>query len=169
MQIAETVASRGTCDREYVGAVIVRDECILSTGYNGSIRGLPYCSEEGHMMEAGHCVRTVHAEAEAIIQAARKGVCLDGATIFVTANPCWNCFKLIANAGITRIVFAEFYRDDRILQVANQLGISITILGPRVDGGPGVLTDEDEIILPKCSCTYHRNHPAFKPGQPTEG
>src|SRR5512137_454339 len=71
MNIARMVASRATCDRKHVGAVLVRDRTLLSTGYNGSIRGLGHCSEEGHMMEDGHCVRTVHAEANAIIQAAK--------------------------------------------------------------------------------------------------
>ena len=64
MRIAEEVASRATCDRKHVGAVIVRDKSILATGYNGSIRGLPHCDEEGHLMEDGHCVRTIHAEGE---------------------------------------------------------------------------------------------------------
>lgn len=116
MAIAKQVATRSTCDRKHVGAVIVRDRTILSTGYNGSIRGLAHCDEEGHMMEDGHCVRTVHAEANAIAQAARNGVRIDGADIYVTASPCWNCFKLIVNSGIKRICFGEFYRDERIHQ-----------------------------------------------------
>ena len=99
MAIARVVSSRSTCDRKFVGAVVVRNRTILSTGYNGSIRGLPHCSETGHMMENGHCVATVHAEANAIIQAAKNGVRIDGATIYTTASPCWPCFKLIANAG----------------------------------------------------------------------
>ena len=68
------MATRATCDRKHVGALLVRDRTILSTGYNGSIRGLPHCDEVGHMMENGHCVATVHAEANAIIQAAKNGV-----------------------------------------------------------------------------------------------
>ena len=98
MNIAEVVASRSTCPRKFVGAVIVRDRTILSTGYNGSIRGMPHCTEEGHMMENDHCVATIHAEANAIIQAAKNGVMIDGAMVYVTASPCWNCFKQIANA-----------------------------------------------------------------------
>lgn len=125
MEIARVVSSRATCDRKLVGAVIVRDRIILSTGYNGSIRGLPHCSEVGHMMEDGHCVATIHAEANAILQAARSGVSIDGATIYTTASPCWPCFKMIANAGIGRIVFGEFYRDDRIFGIAEKLGIEL--------------------------------------------
>ncbi len=128
MNIARVVAGRATCDRKHVGAVLVRDRTILSTGYNGSIRGLRHCSEEGHMMEDGHCVRTVHAEANAIIQAAKNGVAIDGATIYTTASPCWPCFKLIANSGCTRIVFGEFYRDQRIFEHAQQLRIELAEL-----------------------------------------
>ncbi len=125
MGIAAVVASRSTCPRKYVGAVIVRNRTILSTGYNGSIRGMPHCSDVGHMMEDGHCVATIHAEANAIIQAARNGVMIEGATIYVTASPCWNCFKQIANAGIQRIVYGEFYRDNRIFDVAKQIEIEL--------------------------------------------
>jgi dCMP deaminase len=125
MNIAREVSTRSTCDRKFVGAVIVRDKSILATGYNGSVRGLPHCDEEGHLMEDGHCVRTVHAEANAIVQAARHGVRIEGASIYVTASPCWGCFRLIANAGIARIGFGEFYRDQRIFEVATRLGIEL--------------------------------------------
>src|SRR5574338_1620440 len=138
MNIAQVVASRSTCPRKFVGAVIVRDRTILSTGYNGSIRGLPHCTEAGHMMEDGHCVATVHAEANAIIQAAKNGVAIEGATIYTTASPCWPCFKLIANAGCRRIVFGEFYRDERIFEFAQRLGIELVELEvpPRPDLQP---------------------------------
>ena len=125
MNIARTVATRATCDRKHVGAVIVRDRVILSTGYNGSIRGLPHCDDVGHLMEDGHCVRTMHAEANAIVQAARNGVALEGAEIYVTASPCFNCFKLIANAGINKIYYGEFYRDEKIHDFAQQLGTEL--------------------------------------------
>jgi hypothetical protein len=82
MDIARQVATRATCDRKRVGALLVRDRTLLSTGYNGSIRGLPHCDDVGHMMENGHCVATVHNEANAIIQAATNGVSIDGATIY---------------------------------------------------------------------------------------
>lgn len=125
MKIAEVVASRSTCPRKYVGAVMVRNRTILSTGYNGSIRGMPHCSDVGHMMENDHCVATIHAEANAILQAARNGVMIDGATLYVTASPCWSCFKSSANAGVIRICYGEFYRDDRIFEVAKQLNIQL--------------------------------------------
>jgi len=131
MNIADEVATRATCDRRHVGAVIVRDKVILSTGYNGSIRGTPHCDDAGHMMEFDpnrgmeSCVRTVHAEANAIIQAAKNGVMIDKATIYTTASPCWPCFKLIANAGLTKIVFGELYRDERIHDFAKEAGIEL--------------------------------------------
>lgn len=125
MNIAREVATRATCERKHVGAVIVRHKNILSTGYNGSIRGLAHCSEAGHDMVGGHCVRTVHAEANAIIQAARHGVSIEGADIYTTASPCWECFKLIANAGIRRIYYAEFYREEKSFAVARELGIEL--------------------------------------------
>jgi dCMP deaminase len=128
MRIAREVATRATCDRKHVGAVIVRDRSILATGYNGSIGGLPHCDEVGHLMQDGHCVRTIHAEANAVIQAARNGVRIEGAGIYVTASPCWSCFKMIANAGLQRIVFGEFYRDDRIFDHAQKLGIELVDL-----------------------------------------
>jgi dCMP deaminase len=128
MAIAGEVSTRSTCDRKHVGAVIVRDRMILATGYNGSIRGLPHCDEVGHLMEDGHCVRTTHAEANALIQAARNGVRVEGGGIYVTASPCFGCFKLIANAGLVRIVFGEFYRDERIFEFSKALGIELVHL-----------------------------------------
>lgn len=128
MNIALQVATRATCDRKHVGAVIVRDKTILSTGYNGSLRGAAHCDDAGHMMEDDHCVRTVHAEANAICQAAKNGVNIDGADIYTTASPCWNCFKLIANTGIRRIFFGEFYRDQRSIEAARELGIELVDL-----------------------------------------
>jgi len=134
MDIARQVATRATCDRKHVGAVLVRDRTILSSGYNGSIRGMPHCDEVGHLMENGHCVATVHAEANAILQAARNGVRIDGATLYTTASPCWPCFKLVANAGCVRIVYGEFYRDPRIFEVAAQLKLELVGLGADEQG-----------------------------------
>jgi dCMP deaminase len=137
MQIAAVVASRSTCPRKYVGAVIVRNRTILSTGYNGSIRGMPHCSDVGHMMEDGHCVATIHAEANAIIQAARNGVMIEGSTVYVTASPCWSCFKQIANAGVVRICYGEFYRDERIFAVAKQIGLELVHIPFQSPGAVG--------------------------------
>jgi dCMP deaminase len=125
MNIAKQVAARSTCDRKNVGAVIVRNRTILSTGYNGSVRGMPHCEEIGHMMENGHCVATIHAETNAILQAAKNGVNINDSEIYITASPCWSCFKMMVNAGLSKIYFGEFYRDERIFDTAQKLGIEL--------------------------------------------
>ena len=128
MNIAREVATRSTCVRKHVGAVIVREKTILSTGYNGSIKGLPHCDEVGCEMVDGHCVRTTHAEANAIVQAAKNGIQINQSEIYVTASPCYDCFKLIANAGIKIIYYDEFYRDKRIIEKSKEIGIQLASL-----------------------------------------
>ena len=128
MNIAREVATRSTCVRKHVGAVIVREKTILSTGYNGSIKGLPHCDEVGCEMIDGHCVRTTHAEANAIVQAAKNGIQINQSEIYVTASPCYDCFKLIANAGINVIYYDEFYRDKRIIEKSKEIGIQLASL-----------------------------------------
>jgi len=112
MNIARQAATRSTCPRKHVGAVIVRDRTILSTGYNGALPGLPHCEDVGCMMEDGHCVATVHAEANAVLQAAKNGVAIAGGELYTTASPCWPCFKLLATVGIRRIRIIRWLPDD---------------------------------------------------------
>src|SRR4030042_473734 len=112
MKIAHVVALRSTCDRAFVGTVMVLDKRILTTGFNGSPAGLPHCDEAGHLMIDGHCVRTIHAEANAIIQAALHGVSTKGSTCYVTHFPCIQCAKMLINAGVGRIVYDQEYRID---------------------------------------------------------
>jgi dCMP deaminase len=133
VNLALQAATRSTCPRKSVGAVIVRDKAILSTGYNGSVRGAPHCTEAGCLMENDHCIRTVHAEANALVQAARHGTRLEGAEIYVTASPCFNCFKLIANAGIRTVYYGNLYRDDQVLEFAREAGIRMVHLGLEED------------------------------------
>lgn len=133
MDIATAVSTRATCDRKHVGAVIVRDSRILCTGYNGSIPGAPHCDDVGHMMEDGHCVRTIHAEANAINQAAKFGVRVGEAAIYTTASPCWPCFQKIVSAGLKKIVFGEVYRDQRIYEFAKSVGIELVDLSKSDD------------------------------------
>ena len=106
MKIAYAVSERSTCDRAFVGSVIVLDKRILTTGFNGSPAGQDHCDEIGHLMVDGHCVRTIHAETNAIIQAALHGVSTKGSTCYVTHLPCINCTKVLINAGIARIVYS---------------------------------------------------------------
>jgi len=112
MEIARQVAQRSTCPRARVGAIIVRDRRILTTGYNGAPKGLPHCSETGCIIVDGHCVRAVHAEQNAIIQGAYHGVSVAGGTIYVTHQPCQTCAKMIINAGLKRVVYGGEYPDD---------------------------------------------------------
>jgi dCMP deaminase len=125
LSIADKVAKRSTCERAQVGAVIVKEKRILTTGYNGSPRGLPHCTEAGCLMDNGHCVRTLHAEQNAIIQAALHGVITEGSKIYITHQPCFNCAKAIINAGITEIVYDKEYKDDRSLHFLDQAGVKM--------------------------------------------
>ncbi len=126
MNIAQAVSTRATCDRKHVGAVLVIDKRIVATGYNGSVPGMPHCDDVGHDMDEGHCVRTVHAEANAIAQAARVGVSLAGADLYVNTFPCWPCFRLLTSVGIRSVFYDEAYRvDPRIDECAEALGIKL--------------------------------------------
>ncbi len=118
MEVARTIAKRATCDRGKSGCVIARDNQILVTGYVGSPVGFPHCDDVGHQMkkmihedgsETNHCVRTVHAEQNAICQAARHGIPLAGATVYCKMTPCRTCAMLIINCGITRVVCEKKY------------------------------------------------------------
>lgn len=122
MEVADTVAKRATCDRGRSGCVIARDRQILVTGYVGSPRGLPHCDDVGHLMKQVHhedgrvsqnCMRTVHAEQNAICQAARLGISLEGATLYCRMTPCRTCAMLIINCGIVRVVCEWKYHDGK--------------------------------------------------------
>jgi dCMP deaminase len=124
MQIAHLVKTRATCPRRSVGAVVVRDKRILCTGYNGSPMGLPHCPDGGPendwpvgCMRAGHCIRSLHAEQNCLLQAAKMGVSCDGAEIYVTCQPCNMCAKMIINAGIRRVVYEGDYPDEYSLEL----------------------------------------------------
>ncbi|HMN11134.1 MAG TPA: cytidine/deoxycytidylate deaminase family protein [Bellilinea sp.] len=131
MQIARDVAARSTCDRAFVGAVLVRDKHIIATGYNGSPAGLPHCDETGHLMVEGHCVRTVHAEVNSIVQAAVFGLVTEGATCYVTHFPCLNCTKTLINAHIKRLVYDTSYRMDPIaVEFLSTAGIEVVAYQP---------------------------------------
>lgn len=109
LDMACNVAARSTCNRAHVGALLVRDNRVLATGFNGSVRNLPHCDEAGHLMIDGHCKRTIHAEINAVIQCALHGVSSQGATAYITHYPCYDCSKVLLNAGIARVVYAISY------------------------------------------------------------
>ena len=126
MKIAEDVALRSTCDRATVGAVLVKDKHIISTGYNGSPAGLEHCDDVGHLMVEGHCVRTVHAEVNAIIQAAVFGLATRDAVCYVSHFPCLNCTKMLINARISKLIYKNDYRVDPIaLEFFKKAGVEL--------------------------------------------
>lgn len=113
MKIAEMIATRSTCDRANVGAVIVnKDNRIVSTGYNGSISGNPHCDEVGHVIRDGHCIATIHAEMNALLYCAKEGIAVKDCAIYVTHFPCLNCTKALIQAGIRKIYYNDDYRVD---------------------------------------------------------
>lgn len=132
MQIAHLVATRATCPRRSVGAIVVREKHIVSTGYNGAPAGLPHCPVDGHLNEwpkgcliSGHCMRSLHAEQNCLLQAAKIGVSCSGATMYVTCQPCNTCAKMIINAGISRVVYEGDYPDDFSLELFRDSKIEV--------------------------------------------
>ncbi len=130
MQIARDVATRATCLRRHVGAVIVRDRRILLTGYNGAPKGLAHCSDPGvgcHLV-GGHCIRCLHAEQNAIIQGAYNGVSTAGSSLYCTHQPCSMCAKMIVNAGIVKVVIGGEYPDEFAMEVLNAAGVELQFM-----------------------------------------
>ena len=120
LEVANAISKRATCDRGRSGCVIARDRRILVTGYVGSPAGLPHCDEAGHLFKktihedghvTNHCVRTVHAEQNAICQAAKFGISIDGATLYCRMTPCITCSMLLINSGIIRVVCEKRYHN----------------------------------------------------------
>lgn len=109
---AALLASRSTCNRLSVGAVLVRDKRIIAGGYNGSVSGDDHCIDAGCYLRDGHCVRTIHAEMNAILQCAKFGISTDGASLYVTDFPCLQCTKSLLQAGIKEINYIRNYHND---------------------------------------------------------
>lgn len=125
LQLAQTVATRATCPRASVGCVLVRDKRLLTTGYNGACSGLESCIEAGCMMVDGHCLRSLHAEQNAIIQAALHGVSTQGTTCYVTHQPCALCAKMLINAGVQRVVYINEYAPADDGDFFRQAGVTV--------------------------------------------
>lgn len=125
MNIADLVSERSTCDRAFVGCVLVnKDNRIVSTGYNGSISGNPQCDEVGHKIRDGHCIATIHAEMNALLYCAQEGITVKGSVCYVTHFPCLNCTKALIQAGISKIYYREGYRiDDYAIELLENNGI----------------------------------------------
>ena len=140
MEMAKLTARRSTCLRRHVGAVIVKDRHIVATGYNGSPRGLAHCEERGGCMreklgipsgQRHELCRALHAEQNAIIQAATLGQSVEGATIYITHQPCVICAKMIINAGIEKIIVEEGYPDQLSVEILEEAGLKIVMLGEK--------------------------------------
>ncbi len=125
IRLAHMAAERSTCDRARVGCVLVHGRHVISTGYNGSPSGMPHCDDVGHQIHNGHCIRTVHAEANAITQAACHGANTAGATAYVTHLPCMTCAQLLVSAGVLRIVFDRVYDDGNNVDFLSNSGIVV--------------------------------------------
>lgn len=143
MRICQVVASRATCDRGRSGCVIVRDKQILTTGYVGSPVGVPHCDEVGHQFHSvihedghlsQHCIRTTHAEQNAICQAAKLGIPLNEATLYCKMTPCYVCAKMIINVGIKKVVCEkDYHAADLSKEIFIKAGVELVILNPEVE------------------------------------
>ena len=146
MEICKVVGTRGTCDRGRAGAVIVKDKRIIATGYVGSPAGLPHCDEVGHLMHdvtnpdgkvSRHCIRTAHAEQNAIVQAALHGISTNGATIYIKFEPCLVCTKMIINAGIRRVVAEKRYHAAALSrQFLQEAGVELFVIHDELEQYP---------------------------------
>jgi dCMP deaminase len=137
LEIAQVVAKRSTCLRRQIGAVIVRDRRILTTGYNGAPSGLSHCLDTGCLRDELHIpsgtrselCRALHSEMNAIIQAAQHGVSTKGASLYCTHQPCSVCARMLINAGIGRVVYIGDYPDDLAMDLLNEAGIEMVRYG----------------------------------------
>ncbi len=143
IEIMPLVGSRSTCDRGRLGCVIVKDKRIISSGYAGSPAGCKHCDEAGHEMhtvtqedgtESRHCIRTSHAEQNAIVQAAKIGVSTDGATLYIKMTPCYICAKMVINAGIKRVVaLNDYHASKRSKEVFKEAGVEFDLLNQELE------------------------------------
>jgi dCMP deaminase len=143
INVMEMIGARGTCDRGKSGCVIARNKRIISTGYVGAPAGCKHCDELGHEMhtvkkedgtESRHCIRTSHAEENAIVQAARSGVSTEGATLYCKMAPCYTCAKMIINAGIVRVVaLKDYHASKRSKEIFTEAGIQFDLINEELE------------------------------------
>lgn len=146
IELVEFIGRRGTCDRGRSGSVIVKDKRIVATGYVGAPIGLKHCDEVGHQMhkvthedgtESMHCIRTAHAEQNAISNAARSGVSIEGATLYCKMLPCYSCAKSVINCGIVRVVaMKDYHATKQTKEIFEQAGIEYSVLDSEVQYYP---------------------------------
>lgn len=143
MEVCMAIAKRATCDRGRSGCVIAKNNQILATGYVGSPAGLPHCDEVGHQLKkmvhedgsvSTHCVRTVHAEQNAICQAARKGVAIEGATLYCKMTPCRACAMMIINCGIRRVVcYSKYHQGEESEAMFKAAGVLLEYFNNEIE------------------------------------
>ncbi len=146
IDIMKAVGGRGTCDRGRSGCVIVKDKRLISSGYVGSPAGCKHCDEVGHEMhtvikedgtESRHCIRTSHAEENAIVQAAKVGIATDGATLYCKMSPCYTCAKMIINAGIKKVVaLNDYHAGSRSREIFKEAGIEYVLVNNQLEEYP---------------------------------
>lgn len=128
MAMAMLVATRSSCDRLAAGAILVKENRIIATGYNGAPPGLPHCDEVGHLMEGGHCVRTIHGEHNVLLQVARlQGASTEGATLYSKYVPCIHCAKYVVACGVKRVVFSKIYRHSGVVDYLKSAGVQVGV------------------------------------------
>jgi len=128
MALVKIISTRSTCDRLHAGAVLVNKNRIVATGYNGSPPGLPHCDEEGHLMEEGHCVRTIHAEHNVLLQTAViPGGSTEGSTLYVNYTPCVHCAKYIVACKIKKVIVGKVYRNSKTLEYLKEAGLEVEV------------------------------------------
>lgn len=128
MAMVKIVATRSSCDRLATGALLVKNQRIISSGYNGAPSGRPNCIEVGHLLEDGHCVRTIHAEHNAILQVAvMQGSSTEGCTLYTKYSPCIHCAKYIVAAGVKRVVIGKVYRNPQAIDYLKEAEIDVDL------------------------------------------
>lgn len=143
MKMVEVVGGRSTCDRGRPGCIIVKDHRVLTTGYAGSPIGQPHCDDVGHEMQKAigddgtiseHCVRTCHAEINAVCQAAKNGIAIDGAALYIKFTPCYTCAKMLINAGIVRVIAqVKYHAGDKTLPLFKKAKVKFELLENKLE------------------------------------
>lgn len=143
LNLVDVVGQRSTCDRGRPGCILVKDRRVLTTGYAGSPIGQPHCDDAGHEMQKAvnddgttseHCIRTLHAEVNAIAQAAKCGISIDGATLYIKFSPCYNCAKMLINAGIKRVVSkVKYHASDKSAKIFKKAKVKLELIENKVE------------------------------------
>jgi dCMP deaminase len=140
MAITKLIATRGTCDRLYAGSILVKNNRIIASGYNGSPAGLDHCNDVGHLLEEGHCVRTIHGEHNALLQAARQGgLSTENSTMYTKYSPCIHCTKYVIGCGIKRVVIGKVYRNEKAMDMLKEAGVQVDMYDENNDWNKEVI------------------------------